>query len=155
MKKRYLLFGLLAMLILSCASVRKAGTVYDESLPPEKSTLISTMYVGDIIGYNGISVNWKKDVKSMIQIPSGTAMLEWNVNAIGFTGKNLIMQFDFQPQKQYFFWVTEKNRAFGLEVYAYDFDEKTPYAPGAYDDKENHSVGFAPFLNIQRGINLN
>ena len=157
MKKRELiLFGLCFLIISSC-SYTKVTRTYDESIPLEKSSRIVITGVGDVIGYNGIPVNWKNKMSlslQIIQIPAGDTLLEWNVESttgfVVYRGKNILFRFNFQPQKIYYLTVGQKDQAFGLNVWAYDFDEKVPVE---FRNTE-HFIGFFPFLNTNQGTIL-
>jgi hypothetical protein len=153
MKKLLLLTGISVLLILSCTM--SVGMVFDDSVPEEQSTYISSS-VGEIIGYNGISVKWKQGFKA-VQIPAGDTLLEWNIDAprygssARYTGKNLLMRYNFEPQKWYYFIYDIKNGAPGLNVYVYAAGEKVEAAVlNNWSVYDAHYVGFAPFLNVRR-----
>jgi hypothetical protein len=158
MKKRELvLFGLCFLIISSCLNPTKVKQTFDESVPIEKSSRIVISLVGDIIGYNGVPVNWKNKASfslQIIQIPAGDTLLEWNVESttgfVVYRGKNILFRFNFQPQKLYFLTVGQKDQAFGLNVWAYNFDEKVPVE---FRNLE-HFIGFFPFLNTNQGTIL-
>ena len=146
MRKQLFLFALTALLVLSCTT--SSGTVFDDSVPIEETAWISPGPIGIITGYNGIPVKWKADGTKLIQIPAGETTLEWDVNTTdGYTnykGKNMVMSYNFRPQKQYVFSLTIIDEKYGLNVQVYDFGEKVS---GTKSDLEKHFEAFTPFLN--------
>jgi hypothetical protein len=163
MKKLFLLIGV--AFLVSCATTGSVGVVHDPSIPVEQSALISPSDIGEIIGYNGTAVNWKlsrtelvgQDIK-FIQIPAGNTILEWNISTIlsddplriyGYTvhtlrGKNILFAYNFRSQRKYYFMATVKDEKYGLNIYAYNLDEKIEYSR---EDYNSHFEAFAPFLN--------
>jgi hypothetical protein len=136
------------MLILSCAT--KAGTVFDESVPLERSAWISTSNLGTIVAYNGISVNWKPATFSafIAQVPAGDTLLEVDLHSgngnIVYTGEGLLFRYNFQSGKQYFFMARRnyETKEFGLNVYSWNIGETV----GTYSAKNLEA--FVPFLNV-------
>ena len=135
----------------------KVGFNYDESIPVEKSAMVF-QNVGDIIVYNGINVNWKQyKMTRGVQIPAGDTLLEWNIQSNDILGKNILFRYNFQPNKQYTFWVCFRNedhedenfsyKIYGLQVFAYDFGHKITYSDFG---NEKYLVGFVPFLNVEK-----
>ena len=153
-KKELVLFGLCFFILSSCSSISKVTQTFDESVPIEKSSWISPLLAGDIIGYNGIPVSWKNKAFSLqiIQIPAGDTLLEWNIEGGGYIGKNILFRFDFLPQKQYFFRPRQEDGVYGFNVYVYEFDEKIPNVGEPQNMK--HLLGFFPFLNTNQGTIL-
>ena len=92
----------------------------------------------------------------MIQIPAGDTLLEWNIKAETFAGSyrgnGLLYRYSFEPEKQYFFYLAEVNGAYGLTVYAYDYDVTITARQHLHRD---YYVEFVPFVNIQKNIQLN
>jgi len=157
MKKLFLLIGV--AFLVSCASLvscisASTKTVHDPSVPVEQTALIYPN-VGTITGYNGMTVNWEqplfKGLTNLIQIPAGNTILEWNLEAIGAysltTGKNILFAYNFRPQKKYFFYAVQKDEKYGLNVYAYNLDEKIRAT--STKDINAHFEAFAPFLNVR------
>jgi len=147
MKKLLITIGIAALLAVSCVS-STAGTVYNDSVPPEQSSYI-TPTVGTVIGYNGITVHWK-GMSNMIQIPAGDTLLEWDIDFtdgyIHYTGNGgLLTRYNFLPQKKYHFYVAMVDDKAGLRVYMYDYEEKIR---PSMKDMETHYVNFIPFLNL-------
>jgi hypothetical protein len=145
-----LVFGLslcFVLLLGSCVTTSEKA-VFDESVLIEDSAWIMER-VGKIVNYNGIPVDWTLGTTGMARIPAGDTILEWNINystgLATFRGDGLIMRYNFLPSFCYTFMVSEKNNQYGLNVYAFEFDEKLPITWNAY---EEHFVGFAPFLNM-------
>ena len=158
-KKQMLVWGIAALVLSSCAYTPKATITYDDAIPPEKSAWISLTQVGTVTGYNGISVNWSSKltgVQGMVQIPSGNTLLELNIDAQGayvhYTGKGILFRYNFQPQKQYTFWVRELDGQFGMSVYAYDLGEKITMKNW---NNEVSFVEFVPFMNTNTKTILN
>jgi hypothetical protein len=150
MKKLLVLIGLLSLLFASCETITK----YDDSIPEEKTTRVVTYRIGDVVAYNGIPVNWKRSAVmfqlNYYQIPAGDTLLEFNVNAgLGsgryLTGKGLQIKYNFQPQKEYWFYIGQRDRTYGVFIYAWDFGDKN-----AGSINKNNFIGFAPFLNIDK-----
>ena len=144
MKKQLILVGLTA-LILSCATTIKAGIFFDESVPLEKSSWLSTSGCGTIIGYNGIKVNWETTgPDKMISIPAGDTLLEWNISYYysgGYIGgENILFRYNFQSQKFYTFELNRHDGIWGFDIHAWDFDEEL--LSGSF---KKHFVGFVPF----------
>ena len=143
MKKLFFCTAILVLLISSC-TVTKAGIVYDESIPLEQTSWISTGQVGTITAYNGIAVKWSK--YKIIQIPIGDTLLELDLEARRgdtiFTAKGVLFRYAFQPEKLYSFLFSSDENGYGLSVYAWDYGE----AWATYDEK--HFVEFVPFLNF-------
>ena len=144
MKKLSLCAAILVVLISSC-TVTKAGIIFDESVPQEQTSWISTAQVGTITAYNEIAVKWSS--YKIIQIPAGDTLLELDINArlgdIRVKAKGALFRYDFQPEKFYSFLVGwDENSQVGLRVYAWNHGETW----GAYDSK--HFVEFVPFLNL-------
>jgi len=143
------IYVLIIGFLLSCAASPSVKQVFDESLPLEETTCISTYRAGDVIGYNGIPVKWEKKAMSInvIRIPAGETLLEWNVNSdVGSTiyrGDNMILKYNFSPRKYYYFVAGRVDGVGGFYIYRYD-DEKIR----AQHDKEK-LVGFVPFLNAR------
>ena len=153
-KQRSVLYFLVCFSIISCAVTPKVKQIFDESIPLEKTTRISAGNAGEIIGYNGIVVSWKNEgsiVPTMIQIPAGDTLLEWNVQSrngnIIYSGKNLLFRFNFQAQKQYIFLASRVDGKEGFKVYVYDFEEKIP--SNMY--KDEYFVGHVQFLDSPWG----
>lgn len=146
MKKLFLCVPVLAMLVLSCTL--SVNTIYDESVPLEQSSWINP-YVGTITGYNGITVKWERSGNTLIQIPSGDTLLEFDLYAASgntiYRGSGILFRYNFQPGKQYFFWATTQDSKLGLRVYAYDIKEKV--SP-TWQSDESHFLEFVLFLNI-------
>jgi len=140
---------LFTVLLGSCSSTPKVGTVFNESVPELNSALITTYNTGVITSYNGIAVNWESSgAGDMIQIPAGETVLEWNINstrgAVIYKGNGMIFKYNFQPHKQYVFTVTRKEGKSGFNVYLYDFGEEIKWSN---DDLESRLVAFVPFEN--------
>ena len=150
MKKLFVLAGILVFLILSCST--STGTVFNDTVPVEQSAWIAPN-IGKITSYNGIAVEWKQASLKLVQIPAGVAILEWDINSSPlyrnaieyFTGKNLLVAYNFLPQKKYFFYIAIQDDKYGLNIYAYDPDENLKFG---WKELEAHFVAFAPFLNI-------
>ena len=147
-KKLFVLIGLSAFLILSCAG--GPGIVFDDSIPEEETSSICAS-VGNITSYNGIMVEWKKDFHRVIQVPAGDTLLEWDIiYALGYrtntyySGKNMLFVYNFQPQKKYTFVFDIKEGQNGLNVYIQNTDERIDYS---YSGLDKHFVTFVPFLN--------
>ena len=150
MNKQFVLLFLVVILLVSCAGTPSVKTVFDESIPLENSTWLSTTFQGSIIEYNGTPVNWEKSsLNNMIQIPAGDTQLKWNINAGNlyrqWTGTGILFQYNFQPQKQYIFLVNKKDGADGFDVWCYNIGETMNANPKTLD--KEHYVGFTPFLN--------
>ena len=137
----------LAVFLFSCAVSSKITFVFDESIPVERSSFISAGNAGEIIGFNGIPVNWRhRGLRpDMIQIPAGNTVLEWNVySQVGYTiysASNAFFRYNFQPQKQYFFIAGRQDFRLGFYVYVLDYGEKVP--TDIYTTK--YFVAFVPF----------
>ena len=150
MKIRYLFLCLVVLLFASCSSGPEVKTIYDESIPPENISWISTTFQGTIVEYNNISVNWEKGgLNDMIQIPAGDSLLKWNIDARNlyrrWTGTGILFQYTFSPQKQYIFLLNNKDKKDGFDVWCYNIGEKMKTNPKRSD--KNHYLGFTPFLN--------
>jgi hypothetical protein len=149
MKRLFWGVTILSMLFLSCLTPKKAGTVFDESVPLERSAWISASNLGTIVAYNGIAVNWK-DIPfspSLVQIPAGDTLIEVNVRSENgntiYTGDGLIFRYNFQPGKLYLFLakINRETNQFGLNVFAWNIGETV----GTYSEKNLEA--FVPFLN--------
>jgi hypothetical protein len=151
MKGRLVFIIFIVLLASSCVSA-KAGIVYDESIPLERTAWLLTGNAGTIIGYNGAQVNWtvKRDA---IQIPAGDTLLEFNIDSesayMHFTGKNILFRYTFEPQKQYIlvagydpYPAAGQTAEMGFKIYVYEFG-KVISVISAKD-----YLGFAPFLNV-------
>jgi hypothetical protein len=144
MKKGILvLAGLSILLFFSCKTT--AGIVFDDSVPLEQSAWIECS-IGTITGYNGIAVNWEQDSGKMVQIPAGDTLLEWNVSTrsgnTNYSGKDMLLRYDFQAQKQYFFiFKLASNGTYGVNIFTCDFGKMV----NLYRDH----FEFVPFLNAQ------
>jgi len=147
MKKLFVLIGISVLLFFSC----KTLVAFDESIPEEKTARISFDSVGNITAYNGIPVNWKRSLAfNVYQIPAGETTLEFDLDNRNFFGKNILIKYDFQPQKEYFFDVGKRDNMTGLIVYAWDYGDKMA-GSGTPKQIQSHYVGFAPFLNTRQG----
>jgi hypothetical protein len=143
------LWALAASVLLFFSCKTSAGIVFDDSVPVGETAQIFTSNIGDITGYNGITVDWKRKYFSTktIQIPAGDTLLQFGdiksqSGFITYTGKNIMFRYNFQPQKTYYFLVHEKpEEGTGLNVYAWDFGERI----GVID--KAHLVEFVPFVN--------
>ena len=150
MKLLKLLFCIFVITFLTSCATGNVSYVFDENLPLEATSRISPSTTGEIIGYNGIPVNWKSRIMAvdMIEIPAGDTILEWNISASSgnyhYTGKNILFRYNFLPMKQYFFQVNQVNGSFGLRIYEFSYDEKIRISRDNY-------VGFFPFLTEQTG----
>lgn len=149
MKKHIVLVLVLVCMffVFSCSTSEKA--VFDESISIEDSAWIVQGGVGDIVGYNGISVDWNLGFTGAARIPAGDTLLEWNVNsAIGnsrYRGNSLLIQYKFQPEKKYIFVLARGgDGSYGLNVYRFVFEDEIPASFSALED---YFVGFTPFLN--------
>lgn len=150
MKKLLLCIAILVLSISSC--ITKAGIVFDESVPLEQTSRISTLRVGTITAYNEIAVNWSP--REVVQIPVGDTLLEFDLYAqeydlnarwgdIIYTAKGVLFRYDFQPEKFYcFLLMRDENDNFGFGVYAWDYGE-----PWGIIGKK-HFVEFVPLLNL-------
>jgi hypothetical protein len=76
----------------------------------------------------------------MIQIPAGDTLLEWKYNSYIYVW----FRYNFQPQKQYFFFLDQEEGKYGYRLYTYDFGEKVPGDPY----RKDHLLGFVPFLKV-------
>jgi len=148
MKKIFVLIGIAVLLFVSCETITK----FDDSIPQEKTARLATFRIGDVVAYNGIPVNWKRSAFKLdyYQIPAGDTLLECNVNAaLGpneyFKGNGLQFRFTYLPKKEYFFFVGQRDRTYGVFIHAWDFGDKNSGAP-----TKDSLVGFAPFLNIDK-----
>ncbi|MDR0322090.1 MAG: hypothetical protein LBI28_11350 [Treponema sp.] len=154
MKKLLLIVTVFAMLFLSCTTT--VGIIYDESTPLEQSSWFNITNFGTVTAYNGLTVNWKSKTVSptMVQIPAGNTLLEIDISSnVGntvYTGKGMLLRYNFQPGKQYLFIVSRNNESgtIGVRVYAYDIGEKIGLTLGAM---EPHFVEFVYFLNSNPG----
>jgi hypothetical protein len=147
MRKLLILIGMSVLLFFSC----KTLVAFDESIPEEKTARISFDSVGNITAYNGIPVNWKRSLAfNVYQIPAGETTLEFDLDNRNYFGKNILVKYDFQPQKEYFFDVGKRDNMTGLIVYAWDYGEKGA-GSGTPKQIQSHYVGFAPFLNTRQG----
>jgi hypothetical protein len=153
MKKLFLLIGV--TFLVSCTTTGSVGVVHNPSVPVEQSALISAN-AGTITGYNGTAVNWTSPSwNRMIQIPAGNTILEWSIRGerintgsdTVYRGKNILFAYNFRPQKKYFFQLALKDEKYGLNVYAYNFDEEIKIST-RYDFFRSHFEAFAPFLNV-------
>ena len=156
MKKLFLLIGV--TFLVSCTTTF-VKFVQDPSVPVEQSALISAN-AGTITGYNATAVNWtSSNWNRMIQIPAGNTILEWSIrgervlitdstfsNTV-YKGKNILFAYNFRPQKKYYFQLALKDEKYGLNVYAYNFDEEIKIST-RYDFFRSHFEAFAPFLNV-------
>ena len=141
MKKKLILIGTVCLLLLSCYT-SKPTIIYDDSTPVKETAWI---FIGginrcSITGYNGIPVNWPEE--EMVQIPAGDTLLEWKFTG-AYRGENIMFQYNFLPQKKYYFEVDRKDGKHGLIVYIFDFEE-SPYSLGRPSQK--NVAGFVPFL---------
>jgi hypothetical protein len=158
MKKQLLWVIILPLLILSCTIAEggaiKGRTIYDESVPSEKTALINISVLGTVTGYNGITVNWKNSGRaSNIQIPAGDTLLEVDVDAtpgfVHYTGKGMIFQYNFQPGKYYLLRVGEdKTGDVGVHINSWSFGEKMGLL-----SEENYEA-FTPFLNEESNVGV-
>ncbi len=155
MRKIIVLSIVCMLFVLSCTISEKA--VFDESVPIEDSAWISESNVGKIVGYNGISVDWDLGLAGTARIPAGDTLLEWNIKGpvlyldqvvygtiVNLVGEGILFRFNFQPQMLYSFIITEVNDEYGLDVFAYGYEEKVS---GGWKSMKEHWVGFTPFLN--------
>jgi hypothetical protein len=152
MKRLFLCVFALVIWLSSCTS--SAGIIYDETIPIEQSSWLSLNNLGTVVGYNGISVNWKISGFRTVQMPAGKTLLEVDVysqlgNTI-YTGKGMLIQYYFEPGKHYFFAIgrDKESDALGLRVYVYDIGEKFGIGMEQY---EAHFVEFIYFLNADNG----
>ena len=145
--KQFLMIGLLVSLVISCTT--SAGVVFDDTIPLEETAWVNTNNVGMVTAYNGIPVNWKSTMTKAIQIPAGDTLLEFDlrltIGSTTYTGRGILFQYNYQPQKQYFFMGAREEGIVGLNVYSYNFGEK----PWTLSQKEfdKHFIAFVPFLN--------
>ena len=150
MKKIFILTGISAFLILSC--VGSPGIVFDDSVPTEQTAWFYSSNIGKITGYNGIAVDWKPRAAEFVQIPAGDTLLELDVDTVSgnynYKGKDMAFNFGFKPMKKYMFLFQSKDGVYGLNVYAYDFEEKIT---STRSDNDTHFVAFVPFLNAKSG----
>jgi hypothetical protein len=163
MKKKFIIFAVLILMMSSCVTTFKVKTVFDESVSIEKSALLSTYQAGDIIGYNGIPVKWKLGYNQLVQIPAGDALLEWNIlmydGQTRTKGNNILTRCHFEPNKQYIIYGGYKIEdhedpklsymTYGLYIYAYEASQKKIAFPYSVRD---HFVAFVPFLNVNRSV---
>jgi hypothetical protein len=161
-KKLFIVCAVLAccLLAFSCGTPKLVAT-FDESVPLEKSSWISTSFLGEIKSYNGIPVNWKGPdaiTVEMIQIPAGQTVLEWNieVSAGGVTAGDVrikymsringaLFTYNFLPGKQYMFHYEPADETPGLHVFEFNINEKIPVS---YAQNRTNFVSFVPFSNI-------
>jgi len=184
MKRLSLLSGISILLLFgSCASSQPKDSavkkdkvvgkesvvkiVFDDSVPPEKSSWINVGNVGrnDIVtvaAYNSISVSdWKTLYPEMIQIPAGATEIEMDIEhiirnillTIKLTAKNMIFKYNFQPQKQYYITLVgslndelDIEGEYGVNIYEWNFGERIP-ENFEYKNIKNHFTAFVPFLN--------
>lgn len=159
MKKLLVLICLSVLLFFSCVSIK----AIDESVPEEETARLFTGPLGTVTSYNGISVNWGRlrGISVEIhQIPAGDTTLEIDVDAqlslsvIGNTTyrrvlrvKGALFRYNFQPMKEYYFDVAEKDNKYGLVVYAWNYGDKNA-GSGTAGHWNAHLVEFVPFLNV-------
>jgi len=124
MKKLSVLIGISVLLFFSCITTT---TIFDDSIPVEKTARILLTGAGNVTEYNGIG--YTTDRSTIVN------------------GKDILFRYNFLPQKEYFFYLAEKNNTYGLSVYAYNYGEKKSGIPREINA---HFVGFAPFLNIRQ-----
>lgn len=147
MKNLLALIGISGLLFFSCKTI----TAFDESIPEEKTARIIFVNVGSITSYNDIPVDWKRTIGfHFYQIPAGDTKLEFDIENGNYSGKNIIIKYDFQPQKEYYFEIGKKDNNYGLTVYAWDYGDKSSVS-GTPKQMQAHIVGFAPFLNVRQG----
>jgi hypothetical protein len=151
--KQFFLILIIVFFAASCGTTGDVETVFDDSIPVEKTAGIIT-WIGSVTAYNGIPVDWKRTFsRRAVQIPAGEATLEWDIDSyqgfIRYTGKGMLMKYNFKPQKKYLFQVEKKENVTGLAIYEYDKDEKVKYS---YSDMDTHKVDFVPFLNTGRAV---
>jgi hypothetical protein len=151
MKKLFLLAVISVLLLLSCTTTVKTGIVFDDSVPIEKSTQIST-YSGTITGYNGISVNWKPVMSNALQIPAGNTLFEFEIssslgNAI-YRGSGWLFMYNFPPNKQVFLWFNVEDSLWGMNVYTFEIGEKIPVT--TVSGLEPYLTAFVPFINAKK-----
>ena len=143
MKKLFFCVAILVLLISSC-TVTQAGIVFDESIPLEQTSWLSTGHLGTVVSYNGIAVKWSST--KVVQIPAGDTLLELNVSSRGgnviIKINRALFRYSFQPEKHYSFLLGMDNDEYGVSVYAWNFGETM----STYDSK--HFVEFVQFLNI-------
>ena len=156
--KNKLYFVIFIIILLSaCVSSANVSKIFDESLPIEKTSRLSTRHIGNVVGYNGIKVDWETNGYDMIQIPAGDTLLEWNLNVrtanVRFVGNGIKFRYNFQPQKQYLFLVSVKNKEWGFNIWGYDYNEKIPSL--ITDSAKNNFIEFIPFLNFDNRLILN
>ena len=152
--KKILVCSFLIFFILSCST--RIGHVYDETVPIEKSAWLLLDAVGNVIRYNTVSVNWVPGINKLFQIPAGDTELEWVIKRV--TGRipvgyitstgNAISRYVFMPGKKYYFLLQIKDGVPGLDIYAWNYEEKISYTQGAL---EKHYIGFEPFV-YQSGL---
>lgn len=148
-----IVFCIFGLTVTGCGTISKAEIIYDESVPLEQSSWISSLNVGPITEYNVITVNWPRE--KVIQIPAGNTLFKFNVYAYIFTGHGVrlqsngyrlqgtgaLFQYNFQPEKIYSLLVGQSdNGQYGLAVYAWNFGEK-------FTALEKNYVEFVPFIN--------
>jgi len=150
MKKLLVLVGLLSLLFASCATGEisdKYIVKFDDSIPEEETARLVTERIGNIIEYNGIPINWKRTDFKYYQIPAGDTLLVCNVDSflinnprVTVRGEGFQFRYNFQKKKNYYFYLSEKDGKYGLEIYSWDYGEKMSF------NKKN-LVGFVPFVN--------
>jgi hypothetical protein len=138
MKSKLFIIGVVVLLISSCATETRATIVYDELIALEETAWISTYNMGTIVKYNGEEVNWPASKKDeLIQIPAGDTLLEWDIHSTidnkYWSGKAVI-RYNFQPQKQYYFFPGNYHFKTAIYLIIYDYGKKTYGQGGQWDD---------------------
>jgi hypothetical protein len=138
MKIKLFIVVIIILLISSCSTVTRATVIYDESIDLEETAWISTYNMGMIVKFNGEEVNWPSSKKDeFIQIPAGDTLLEWVVSSyVGdrhWRGK-ASMRYNFQPQKQYYFFPGHYHFKNAIYLVIYEYGEKTHGQGAGWDD---------------------
>jgi hypothetical protein len=149
---RLMLLLAAAVLLSSCASMINEKVVFDDSVPLENSTwILPGNNIGEVIGYNGIPVDWDSGLFGLVRIPAGDTLLEWNINGlvmstnITLKGQGILFQYNFQPQKKYLLILDKEDDVYGMKVYSYQYEEKFS---NTWKDMEEHLDTFVAFLNV-------
>jgi len=149
MKKLKKYFVVLAMVLLLMSCTFSAGIIFDDAIPIEETAWLNVSNVGTVTSFNGIPVQWKTSFGKAIQIPKGTAVLEFDLyltmGNTTYTGRGIVFAYTFDPGKQYFFMGSRQDEVLGLKIYEYDIHEKVKLSNS---DMEKHFLAFAPFLNL-------
>ena len=149
MKRIFVLIGISAFLVLSCAT--SVGIVFDDSLPVERSSQIYITNIGSVSAYNGIAVDWKKLGLKTVQIPAGETELLWGEistlhGGTTYKGKDMLWGCSLKPNKKYYFSLAFKDNVPGLNVHEYEAEEKMS---GTKSDLAVHFIDYRHFLNVR------